>query len=323
MDQENLNQDTVKTKLVHSDRTLKVVIFLFLTIVVFLAGWMLGKLGYLTKTNNQRPLQAVTPVVGPSTPTEQEIINRIMSSSAIFPSFDNLYYFWAVPNFLNNRCFYFLTDSKGHIYSDFKTILGQDSVNCSFGEGSLSSSFVGWADNDQFVVEMTPGNVKIVDAKNKKIQEHNYDPKQLKIVVMDRTLNFWLFYNHDNSGKQTSYSLLDQDNKVLLNNLMPPDKDAGIGSALYDRVNNGLVFLTTVPSGARPSQTISTKIYFLSFNNLILRNILTTDPVPAPGGHGCIPESLVSQPGEVIIVPGCFIYPTKYLAADKNVHIKL
>ena len=57
-------------------------------------------------------------------------------------------------------------------------------------------------------------------------------------------------------------------------------------------------------------------------NNPSLRNILTTEPVEAPG-RGCYSEYLLSKPGEIILTPGCLTVGENRISPDGNIHIKL
>jgi len=87
---------------------------------------------------------------------------------------------------------------------------------------------------------------------------------------------------------------------------------------LYDEANDGFLFISRTYIG----ENVSVKFEFLPMNSLSLRNILTTEPVVAPG-RGCNSEYLLSQPGEIILTQGCLIVGNKYLDTDGNIHIKL
>lgn len=160
---------------------------------------------------------------------------------------------------------------------------------------------------------MKRGEIKIVDVGKLEAETYKYDASKYDFVGASRSLKYWLFSKSQENN--ISYILLDRNNNVALDNLSFESNDRG---ALYDEVNDGFLFI----SRTYTEQDVSVEFDFLSMSNLTLRNILTTEPVEAPG-RGCYSEYLISQPGEIILTPGCLTVGSKHLGSDGNIHIKL
>lgn len=233
----------------------------------------------------------------------------------VYPSLNRNFSFYLFSANDQSMCQYGIENKEGYKY-DVSKVLGTDKVTCSEQMGYVSSSFVGWADENKFLLDEKQGEVKIVDVVNFAVETYKYDAGKYDFIGANRSLKYWLFRKIEE--QDISYILFNRDNTVALNNIHFESNDRG---ALYDDVNDGFLFIDRTFNEEGVS-TVATKFYFLSMNNLKLRNILTTEPFEV-FGRGCSSEYLLSEPGEIILTPGCLTVGDKYLSADGNIHIKL
>ena len=290
-----------------------------LVILVFL---LLGTTGYLAYQNNQIAKQKdsqLQPTTFPGTssstvsvPTTESTTSYINQIIRIYPSLNRRFSFYIYPADKEDRCLYGIRDKQGYGH-DVSKLLGTDRIACSEGQGNLSSSFAGWADEDKFLINKEDGEIKIIDVGKFEADTYRYDASKYSFVSASRSLEHWLFRKKQENN--ISYILLDRNKNVTLDNVGFESNDGGV---LYDEVNNGFLFF----SRTYARENVSVKFDFLSMNTLTLRNILTTEFVEAPG-RGCYSEYLISQPGEIILIPGCLIVGEKYYGSDGNIHIKL
>lgn len=238
---------------------------------------------------------------------------QTFSMLRIYPSLDRHFSFYIYPNSVgSSECKYGIRYKEG-IGPDVSRALGLEKLTCSERQGNLSSSFAGWADGSKFLINENNGEIKIFDVDDFKAESYTYDTSKYVFVGASRSLNYWLFKK--TGQNTTSYILLDRNNNIALDNINFESNDRGV---LYDEVNDGFLFISRTFTGEK----VSVKFDFLSVNNLNLRNILTTEPVEAPG-RGCYSEYLLSKPGEIILTPGCLTVGEKYIGFDGNIHINL
>lgn len=294
-----------------------VAVGLILLAIVFYGGLIVGKSSNKTSIDksvsqlnqnsqpNQQPTQQST-----NQPPTTSNINQMVR---IYPSLNRNFSFYIYPTNSGDKCVYGIRDKQGYGY-DVSKVLGADTIICSEGQGNLSSSFAGWADGNKFLINEKDGEIKIVEVGKFEAETYKYDASKYNFVGANRTLKYWMF-RKISQGNPVSYILLDRNNNVALDNINFESNDRG---ALYDEVNDGFLFISRTYSG----ENVSVKFDFLPMNNLSLRNILTTEPVEAPG-RGCYLEYLISQPGDIVLTPGCLIVGSKYFGSDGNIHIRL
>ncbi len=251
-------------------------------------------------------------------PTEQPLYQSPITSTIgqdirIYPSQENHFSFYIYPSDSTEKCFYGIVDKLGYGF-DVSGVLGTDKISCSDNQGSLASSFITWVDGDRFVMNEKDGEINIVNVGKFELETYNYDSVEYTFVGVSRTVKYWLF-RKISQGKSASYVLFDRDNKIVLDNISFDSNDRGV---LYDEVNDGFLFISRTYTG----EMVSVKFDFLSLSDLSLRTILTTEPVVAPG-RGCYSEYLLSQPGEIILSPGCLTVGNNHIGSDGNIHIKL
>lgn len=279
----------------------------------FYGGIILGKNSIKPPISSDISQQNRT---APSQPLNQKsepsCTNQILR---VYPSLNRNFSFYLFSANDQNMCLYGIENKEGYKY-DVSKALGTDRVTCSEEMGNVSSSFVNWADGDKFLLDEKQGEIKIVDVANFAIETYKYDAGKYDFIGANRSLKYWLFRKIEEAN--ISYILFNRDNTVALDNIHFESNDRG---ALYDDVNDGFLFIDRTFNEEGVS-TVATKFDFLSMNNLKLRNILTTEPVEA-FGRGCSSEYLLSEPGEIILTPGCLTVGDKYLGADGNIHIKL
>jgi len=302
--------------------TIKVGIFiggLILLGITFYSGLIFGK-----SSNKSSPSYSVPQInINKNSrtslqPTQQPVnqpstTNCINQMIRIYPSLNNRFSFYIYPTDNGDKCIYGIRDKQGYGY-DVSEVLGTDRITCSEGQGNLSSTFAGWVDGDKFLINETEGEIKIVNVEKFEADTYKYDATKYKFVGASRSLKYWLF-RKVSQGNSVSYILLDRNNNIALDNINFESNDRG---ALYDEVNDGFLFISRTYTG----ENVSVKFDFLPMSNLTLRTILTTEPVQT-SGRGCYSEYLISQPGEIILTPGCLTVSNKYLGSDGNIHIKL
>jgi hypothetical protein len=290
---------------------------LILLAIVFYGGLIIGKSSNKTSTcnsvtqlnKNSQPNQQPTQQLANQSPATGNINQMVR----IYPSLNRSFSFYIYPANSRDTCAYGIRDKQGYGY-DVSEVLGADTIICSEEQGTLSSSFAGWADGNKFLINEKDGEIKIIDVEKFEAETYKYDASKYNFVGANRTLKYWMF-RKINQGNPVAYILLDKNNNVVLDNINFESNDRG---ALYDEVNDGFLFISRTYSG----ENVSVKFDFLPMNNLSLRNILTTEPVEVQG-RGCYPEYLISQPGEIILFPGCLTVKNKYLGSDGNIHIRL
>ena len=283
----------------------------------FYCGFMFGKSVHTTPPNNSAS-QINKSSQNDLQPTQQPVnqvatINDSSQMMRIYSSPNNNYSFYVYSTSDSEKCLYGIRNKQGYGY-DVSGVLGTDKITCTDNQGSLSTSFVSWTDGAKFVINEKEGVIDIVNVEKFEADTYNYDSANYSFVGVSHTLQYWLF-RKNNQVNSTSYVLFDKDNHIVLDNISINSNDRGV---LYDEVNDGFLFISRTFTG----EDVSVKFEFLSNSNLSLRTLLTTDPVVAPG-RGCSSEYLLSQPGEIILTPGCLTVANKYLGSDGNIHIKL
>ncbi len=244
--------------------------------------------------------------------TQKLATSRINQVVRIYSSLNRNFSLYLYSPDDQSKCLYGIEDKQGYKH-DISKALGTDKITCSEGMGNISSSFVNWVDGNKFLLDEKVGEIKIVDVANFAVESYKYDASKFDFIGANRSLKYWLFRKIQE--KNTSYILLDRDTNVALDNINFESNDRG---AQYDEVNDGFLFIDRTFT----EESVSTKFDFLSMNDLKLKNILTTEPVEA-FGRGCSSEYLLSEPGKVILTPGCLTVGDKYLGTDGNIHIKL
>lgn len=280
----------------------------------FYSGLIIGK-GFSNAPTNYsapQPNQNLLNLPTQLSADQQSVTNSINQAIRIYPSLNRNFSFYIYPTSSGDKCIYGITDKQGYRY-DISRVLGTDKITCSEGEGNLSSSFIGWADGSKFLIEEKEGEIKIVDVEKFKVETYKYDVSKYNFVGANRSLKYWMFRKSQENN--ISYILLDENKNVALDNINFESNDRG---ALYDEANDGFLFI----SRTFTEQNVSVIFDFLSMNTLTLKNILTTEPVGIHG-RGCYSEYLISQPGEIILTPGCLTVNSKHIGSDGNIHIKL
>lgn len=290
-----------------------------LVVVLFVGGLLLGRLPAKIKTKSiqQEParplitLNAMASVLG-------EVLSR-GSDLELYPSLDGRFSAFIYPLYYETEedvCIYGIIDHKQYEASKFNRLIENHSFECAQGPVSLNDFiFMRWAEGNKFV-HKNP-RLEIIDVEKGEKEIYDYDQSKYYFVDVNRTLEYWLFRKKDSKNK-TSYVILDQDKKVVMDNIDDlVNYDRGV---LYDEVNDGFLFMSRTFSESE--NLVSTRLDFLSLKDMTLRNILTTGPIEAPG-MGCSDEFLKSKPGEIILYHGCLTVDDKYLDNEGNIHIKL
>lgn len=85
-------------------------------------------------------------------------------------------------------------------------------IGCDNSMGNFSSNFVQWT-NHTMVIE-DDNQIKLIDLDNKKVTTHNFDSTSLIFNGVDKTLQYWLFYDRQmsNGNNKFTYLLLDSQN---------------------------------------------------------------------------------------------------------------
>ncbi len=231
----------------------------------------------------------------------------------IYPSLDRQFSFYVYPYDMNQGlCLFGLTDSQGFPL-DLRKLLGTDKIVCAEGNGNIESSFVSWVDGDIFLLDEQVGEIKIVNVKDLSVENYPYIAGDIGFVGADRSLRYWLF--RESKKDSISYKLLDRNGLAVMNDITFESNDRG---AMFDEANNGFLFVSRTFTG----EGVSISFDFLSLDTLTMKNILTTEPT-ATSDTGCSSEYMLSQPGEIILTPGCLTVPDKHLGSDGNIHIRL
>lgn len=128
---------------------------------IFYSGFIIGKgsiknltdypianLNQDSPSNKQIPQQPVN---------QQSTTSYINQIGRIYPSLNRNFSFYIYPTDNRDECLYGIRDKQGYGY-DIREILGTDRITCSEGQGNLSSSFVGWADGNKFLIDEKGGN---------------------------------------------------------------------------------------------------------------------------------------------------------------------
>jgi len=288
--------------------------------MIFYGGIIVGKT--LDKSSNNNSIFSSTQnsqlYQQPTQPVQQSIYQAPVTGSInqiirIYPSLNNHFSFYIYPADDSEKCLYGIRDKQGYGY-DVNKVLGTDRITCSEGQGNLYSSFISWVDGDKFLLNEPEGEIKIVNVAKFEADTYKYDLTKYKFVGADRSLKYWLF-REVIQGTGALYVLFDRNSNIVLDNINFEFNDRG---ALYDEVNDGFLFISRIFT----EESVSVKFDFLPMSTLVLKTLLTSEPVQAPG-RGCYSEYLISQPGEIILTPGCLTIGSKYLGSDGNIHIKL
>lgn len=212
-----------------------------------------------------------------------------------------------------NFCLSELRDGQGNGNSILNNMLKEVDFSC-HNEMYFYSKFVGWSADSKIIVKENKGSVVIIDVDKKEISRYTYDPQKYLFMSVNKTLKYWLFKKITVTDK-ISYIILDGNQKVIKDNIDFVANDRGVQ---YDYANDGFLFINRTYKDS----VVSVEFSFLSLKDLKIKNILTTEPLKEEG-RGCIPEYLISQPGEIIMTQGCLPVGDKYLELDGNIHIKL
>ncbi len=278
--------------------------------LAFVAGLIAGR-------NRTTPTIPPTEVINQAASGQQDpqesTTNSFGQVLRIYPSLDRQLSFYVYPYDMDQGlCSYGVVDPLGFSW-DLSRILGTDKITCSEGNGNLGTSFVSWVDGDTFLLDERVGEVKIVNVANFSAEKYPYAASDVSFVGADLTLRYWLF--REKTEDASSFALLDRNGVAVMDDITFESNDRG---AMFDEANNGFLFIGRTFTG----QEVSVSFDFLPLDTLTLNNILTTEPTVDPG-RGCYPEYLLSQPGEIILTPGCLTVPEKHLGLDGNIHIKL
>ena len=237
-----------------------------------------------------------------------------------YPSPNSEYVFAITGTSDKNTCPYTVLDSvETEIDISF---ISSDTVLCGFSEhGGLFDGFDRWLDGNSFIFSPnpasknvhSPSNMHIVDLDNK--SETIYEPPSGYLFVLYiPEFEYWVYAK----GPNRSMSILDVHNNTV------KDMSWDFKIALYDEINQGIVFLGRRESDAGQSFVVS----FVDLNTLETRTILETEPIEVPG-RGCSGwGTLDSIRGEVRLNPGsgaCYYHSAaSYIdETDGLIHIQL
>lgn len=246
---------------------------LILLAIVFYSGLIVGKSSNKASMNNSIPQlnqisQSSQQPMGQSL-NQSPAISNINQMVRIYPSLNRNFSFYIYPTNIRDKCAYGIRDKEGNEHG-ISRALGSDTITCSEGQGTLSSSFAGWADGNKFLINEKDGEIKIINIGKFELETYKYDASKYNFIAANRTLKYWMF-RKISQGDLVSYTLFDRGNNITLDNIIFESNDRG---ALYDEINDGFLFISRTYSG----KNVSIKFDFLPMNNLSLKNILTTDP---------------------------------------------
>lgn len=241
---------------------------------------------------------------------------------------DKNFFFFYNTNNSANKCSYAVYKKADNNYV-ITPLLGEN-IDCSFGQGMvMSNSFYRWIDDKTFILEETPGIIKLInisDFKNSFTKQpiFQYDSNQFSYASVDNSLNYWLLLRK-NEQKQTVAVLVDRTNKQLINDLVFKVSDEEHllygGYILYDSANNG--FLFTKRHYSLIEDTTWAEFQFLSLDNLQLKTVKITHPV-ATRHMGCGGfDYLTSTKGEIKVSIGCVSIGSEDRDNEGFVNIKL
>lgn len=192
------------------------------------------------------------------------------------------------------NCQYEIKDSSGSNLTDkVIKLLGHDSLTCSdlYGAGFVPGNFISWANDGKVLFEFSPGTVKILDLRELKARDYNYDSKNLVFRLTDKDLKYWLFAKSSKAGGYIEYVLLDKDGEVTIETIEAITNDGGVigGKPFYDPDNNGFLFVSSIAGEVQvevgngkgetwyenvPGQSLI--FSYLDLQNLELKKLLTT-----------------------------------------------
>lgn len=300
---------------------------LFLIVAfVLLFSTLIGAVGYLSyqnknitsqlqsKSNCDAPKNVSVPTNCPVTELDSSLVPD--QFIRVYPSLDGGMSFYVYESGSFGECLYGIIDKQGYTL-EVSDLLDLNTITCNREMGRISTSFISWGADNTFVVNEEPGELKIVNVRRSIAESFEYDPQEYVFIAVNTNLDSWLFKkNQDNEDYNNTYTVLDRNKNVVLDNIFIESNDRGV---MYDEANDGFLFISWFfYEGGKKS----VKLQFLSADTLQLRTILSTEPKLSLGS-GCTSEYLISVTGEIILTPGCTGVGEEYISEDGYIHIKL
>lgn len=208
------------------------------------------------------------------------------------------------------KCLFNVTDKESGEYINIAEVLGFNKINCGF-ELLPYSYFYRWQNDKKFILS-EDGKIPVtLNLNDMTTSTYDSDNNELIFSQVDLSLKYWLF----RKGHLGSFVLLDSNKNILSEFEKIYDRPA-----LYDAINNGFLFINRIDDY---QDGVFIEFDYLSLDNLLIRNVLTTKPVPARGME-CYPEQIISKnKGEIILSRGCLTVGQEYLDESGNINIDI